>query len=153
MSGSAPVPMNVPADVGLDDLRRDLAGAPSVAPALGSRSDYSCSSAAASADEVQAAASAADGRDDFALAAPLIRRQQLRLRRRNQSLPALTIRVGIFSSYPLTSDGLNRPCHPRCLLAAAAPSTAQNLPAYRDLPSQKCPASSVRPLHQEEYQV
>ena len=149
MSGSAPVPMDAPVDVPLDDLRRDLAAGSAVAPAAGSRSDYSCS-AAGSGDEAQAAASAADGRDDFAPAAPSTLRQQLRLRRQKQSPPALTIRVGIFSAFPLTSDGLNRPCHPRCLLVAAAPSTAQNLPAYRDLPSQKCPASSVRPLHQEE---
>ena len=150
MSGSAPVPMDVPADVALGDLRRDLAGAPSVAPAPGSRSGYSCPLAAAPADEVPAAASAADGQDGFAVAAPLPRRQQVRLRRRNQSPPALPIRVGIFSTFRLTSDGLNRPRHPRCLPLAAAPSTAQNLPAYRDLPSQKCPASSVRPLPQEE---
>src|SRR5213078_3720803 len=71
MSGSAPVPTDVPTDVALGDLRRDLAGAPSVAPAPGSRSEYSRPSAAASADEVPAAASAADGRDGFAVAAPL----------------------------------------------------------------------------------
>jgi len=153
MSGSTPVPMVVPAGVALDDLRRDLAGALSVAPAAGSRSDYSCSSAAASADEVPAAASAAAGRDDFAVAAPLPSRQQLRLRRRNQSPSALPMRVGVFSTFRFTSDGLNRPRHPRYLLLAAAPSAAQNLPEYRDLPSQKCPASSVRPLHQEKYQV
>jgi hypothetical protein len=74
MSGSAAVPMDVPADVALDvaldDLRRDLAGAQTVAPAPGSRSDYSCSSVVASADEVQAAASAADGPDDLAVAGP-----------------------------------------------------------------------------------
>ena len=70
MSGSVAVPMDVPADVALDDLRRDLAGAPSVAPAPGSCSDYSCSSVVASADEVQAAASAADGPDDLAVAGP-----------------------------------------------------------------------------------
>lgn len=78
MSGSAPVPMDAPVDVMPDDLRGDLADGWSVAPAAGSRSDYSCS-AAASADEVQAAASAAGGRDDFAVAVPLTRRQQLRL--------------------------------------------------------------------------
>ena len=72
-SGSAPVPIDAPVDVPPDDLRRDLAGAP-VAPAPGWRSDYLCSGAA-SVDEVQAAASAADGRDDFAIAAPLPRRQ------------------------------------------------------------------------------
>ena len=70
MSGSAPVPMDAPIDVPLDDLRRDLAAGSAVAPAAGSRSDYSCSSVAASADEVQAAASAADGPDDLAVAGP-----------------------------------------------------------------------------------
>jgi len=45
-SGSAPVPIDAPVDVPPDDLRRDLAGAPSVAPAARLAFDYLCSAAA-----------------------------------------------------------------------------------------------------------
>jgi len=66
MSGST----DLPVDVAPDDLRNGWAAVPLAAQAVDSHLDDSRSASAALANEAQVVASAVDGPDDFATAAP-----------------------------------------------------------------------------------